>query len=223
MDIEEDLYELLGVGRDATPAEIKAAYRSLVKTHHPDIGGDPEFFVKLNAAYNVLTNEEERKYYDSTGEVYGVNPSLFQEMVLQTMLVVFDQIIDMAIRTGTNIDDIDDFILRYKEIGIVTCDRYKKEKEKADKLLASLRKLEKRISRKGEEKNIFADHINDRIKKLLPDISTNKTAIRVWERIFEELEHYEDGYTFIRTMQAARYPAQRTNQSGVWFTNTLWS
>ena len=51
----EDLYEILGVKRDATQDDIKKAYRSLVKKYHPDAHpGDKdveEKFKKINAAY----------------------------------------------------------------------------------------------------------------------------------------------------------------------------
>ena len=61
----EDFYNLLGVARNATEAEIKAAYRALVKQHHPDAGGDEVQIVALNAAWEVLGEGERRRAYDS--------------------------------------------------------------------------------------------------------------------------------------------------------------
>jgi len=49
---------VLQVGKDASQAEIKAAYRRLVKQHHPDAGGDPEFFRAITAAYEALTTSK---------------------------------------------------------------------------------------------------------------------------------------------------------------------
>mmetsp|Transcript_154629 Transcript_154629/g.281067 ORF Transcript_154629/g.281067 Transcript_154629/m.281067 type:complete len:1106 (-) Transcript_154629:62-3379(-) len=49
-------FELLGVDSEASIDEIKAAYRSLVKTAHPDKGGDPETFLAIQAAYEALTS-----------------------------------------------------------------------------------------------------------------------------------------------------------------------
>jgi len=67
----EDLYEILGVKRDATQDEIKKAYRSLVKQYHPDAHpGDKdveEKFKKINAAYSVLSDSEKRARYDQFG------------------------------------------------------------------------------------------------------------------------------------------------------------
>ena len=60
-----DPYAVLGLTPQATSAEIKAAYRALVKCHHPDAGGDEERIVALNAAWEVLRDEQSRRRYDA--------------------------------------------------------------------------------------------------------------------------------------------------------------
>jgi molecular chaperone DnaJ len=60
-----DHYAALGVAPSASAAEIKAAYRSLVKTHHPDAGGDPQRILALNAAWEVLGDRDRRRHYDA--------------------------------------------------------------------------------------------------------------------------------------------------------------
>jgi curved DNA-binding protein CbpA len=57
-------YQVLGVKQDATRREINAAYRKLVKLHHPDKGGDPAKFQLVTQAYNALKNQSEREAYD---------------------------------------------------------------------------------------------------------------------------------------------------------------
>ncbi|MBC8268614.1 MAG: DnaJ domain-containing protein [Rhodospirillaceae bacterium] len=68
----EELYEVLGVKKDASKADIKKAHRSQAKKHHPDLNpGDKaseETFRKVQAAYNVLSDEEKRRQYDA-GEI----------------------------------------------------------------------------------------------------------------------------------------------------------
>ena len=61
------LYERLGVQKNATPEEIKKAYRNLAREHHPDKGGDPEKFKEIQEAHEVLTDERRREMYDMTG------------------------------------------------------------------------------------------------------------------------------------------------------------
>jgi len=60
----KDLYENLGITRDATQEEIKARYRYLARKHHPDKGGDEIAFKKMKSAYDILGNHEKRKRYD---------------------------------------------------------------------------------------------------------------------------------------------------------------
>ncbi len=60
-----DPYAVLGVSPAATAAEIKAAYRTLVKRHHPDAGGDDTRIVALNAAWEVLGDKERRRRHDA--------------------------------------------------------------------------------------------------------------------------------------------------------------
>ena len=64
--IGKDLYQILGVTVQASPAELKTAYRNLVKKHHPDAGGDEKTILELNAAWEVLGDPEYRLEYDRT-------------------------------------------------------------------------------------------------------------------------------------------------------------
>src|SRR5258706_11345543 len=68
-----DPYEVLGVDRKASEAEIKKAYRRLARKHHPDVNpGDPnaqKAFQEIAAAYEVLKDPARRQRFDRTGEV----------------------------------------------------------------------------------------------------------------------------------------------------------
>lgn len=63
----EDLYNILGVDKNATQDEIKKAYRKLAVKYHPDKGGDEEMFKKVSNAYDTLSDENKRRQYDMGG------------------------------------------------------------------------------------------------------------------------------------------------------------
>jgi molecular chaperone DnaJ len=69
----KDYYETLGVARDATPDDIKRAYRTLARTHHPDVADDKaaaeHHFKDINEAYEVLSDPQKRAQYDRFGTV----------------------------------------------------------------------------------------------------------------------------------------------------------
>lgn len=60
-----DYYDLLGVTRDATPTEIRSAYRALAKRLHPDTGGTAGTFRLLREAYETLSDPDLRDDYDN--------------------------------------------------------------------------------------------------------------------------------------------------------------
>ncbi|CAK7344881.1 unnamed protein product [Dovyalis caffra] len=70
-DSYDSHYQFLGISADADMEEIKAAYRRLSKEYHPDTTSLPlktasDKFMKLREVYDVLSNEEKRKFYDWT-------------------------------------------------------------------------------------------------------------------------------------------------------------
>ncbi len=67
----KDYYATLGVSRDAGDAEIKKAFRTLARKHHPDVARDKkaaeEKFKEINEAYEVLSDPAKRRKYDELG------------------------------------------------------------------------------------------------------------------------------------------------------------
>jgi molecular chaperone DnaJ len=71
---EKNYYEILGLGKDASPEEIKSAYRKLAKQYHPDINkeaGASEKFKEINEAYECLSDPQKKSNYDQFGSASG--------------------------------------------------------------------------------------------------------------------------------------------------------
>ncbi|MDD4222634.1 MAG: DnaJ domain-containing protein, partial [Candidatus Methanomethylophilus sp.] len=69
---KRDYYEVLGLSKDATPDEIKKAYRMLAKKYHPDVSTEPKDvaeakFKEISEAYEVLSDSQKRQLYDQYG------------------------------------------------------------------------------------------------------------------------------------------------------------
>jgi curved DNA-binding protein len=65
-----DYYNTLGIPRNSSEAEIKAAYRKMAMKHHPDRGGNEKAFKEINEAYETLSDPEKKRMVDM-----GVDPN----------------------------------------------------------------------------------------------------------------------------------------------------
>lgn len=71
---DKNPYDVLGVSKDASQAEIKKAYRKLSKKYHPDINDSPDAeqkFKEVSDAYEILGDEQKRQQYDQFGSTGG--------------------------------------------------------------------------------------------------------------------------------------------------------
>lgn len=66
-----DYYATLGVDRNATPDDIKKAYRKLASKHHPDKGGTTEQFQAIQVAYDTLSDPDKKAEYDNPNPFHG--------------------------------------------------------------------------------------------------------------------------------------------------------
>src|SRR3954464_8709677 len=104
---KRDYYEILGVVRGASDADLKAAFRKLAMQHHPDRNpGDMECehrFKELNEAYDVLKDPDKRAAYDRFGHAafeQGGGGAGFGADFASTFSDIFDDLFGMGGRRG---------------------------------------------------------------------------------------------------------------------------
>lgn len=80
-------YEVLGVAKDAQLKTIKAAYRKLSSTQHPDAGGKREDFERSKLAFDILSDPDRRKRYDTSGRTdeTAATPARIKLFIQETM------------------------------------------------------------------------------------------------------------------------------------------
>src|ERR1044072_760674 len=106
---ERDYYDVLGVSRDASEAEIKKAFRRLARRLHPDVSEEPDSevrFREISEAYEVLSNAETRQLYDRFGHAGlrsgGFTPTHFDMGNLGDLFAAFfgDDLFGVGTRGG---------------------------------------------------------------------------------------------------------------------------
>ncbi len=183
--MKKNLYETLGVGKNASKGEIKSRYRKMAKRFHPDCGGDTEKFKNICDAYKTLIDDDLRFHYDATGETERVD----EGHILKTaMNMISSTFIGMFENDKSN--DID-----YLGSIRVSCTSSMKE---AIKLIKNIKveiirwkKIKKRVKYKGKMIDFIQDSLDAKVRELNGRISTEETLIEVMEKVLELLKDYE--------------------------------
>jgi len=207
-----DLYGLLGVSPKATDRQIKDAYRRMAKQHHPDLGGDPETFMAVSRAYTVLSDQEMRANYDQTGEVDdGKVTNLFSGA-----LTLIGQLLEEVLAQSKGRVSEIDLIKALAQHGRNILAQHRDELTKIELRLQDLGDLRGRVKRNDDEPNIFVDIFDKKIAKTRMERVSIKKTIAVFERMVDELEHYDSPVDFIRSFQAMMYDGATSTGSGVY-------
>jgi len=176
-----ELYAALGVSTEATPEEIKKAYKNLTKIHHPDVeGGSEEIFKKIAAAYDVLGKPERRKEYDLTGK------KDFKDLFLtQFSDFICNMIIPML---NEDTDNPMDASIEFLNNSL---ERFEKKIKEIEKQVKHLNEKVERITRPDNEANFIKSVILTTIEKMEQSEAAVKEEIKLVHKIINEIKNYK--------------------------------
>jgi curved DNA-binding protein CbpA len=181
-----DLYADLGVARDATQEEIGRAFRRLARQHHPDAGGDPEAFKRIQAAEHVLGDPTRRTRYDATGETNAEQADPVQAAALaliEQLLGPASEILDPA--RGDHIGEV------LHSIALQEAEQ-RRHRKSAEKSRAKIEALIGRIRKKapGGEDPVRAI-LTGQLRRIEDALQAMDRALEVHARARQIVEGYE--------------------------------
>jgi curved DNA-binding protein CbpA len=197
-----DPYQTLGVARTAVPPVIKAAYRTAVQAAHPDRGGDPEKFILIVKAFGLLSDPEARRLYDEGGIVDEDAVKAFRRDVAKILADMFDAAVSTAVATGLDLKRVD-FV---REMGVAVRTGMTDAKTglaRADRDIAALAELGRRIKREGDGQNIFGDRLSAQVAARTAEQVALRRRVLLMETAIVELGNYRSEVELISALEAA--------------------
>lgn len=188
-----DFYAALGVPRDATRAEIRAAYKQRAKRAHPDAGGSTETFRALVRARDVLSDDARRERYDRTGDAEEAAPDNAEAQAMQCLAAAIDVAIQNAAQQGLEPAYVD-LVARAKVALTRRVEQVRaqvKEMEKRAVASETLARRFRRLKKAGDGPNKLRNLLEGSARTTRQTAEFNLRAVKDMERALEILADYE--------------------------------
>lgn len=166
-----DLYADLGIKADASPEEIKQAYRKRARETHPDHGGSEEEFQKVNAANIVLSDPEKREKYDRTGDTEQTPTAVF-------IVGAFDRAVKQSAGQWRHID-LTGLMKKFLRDDI-------REGDRVNETMATDANNMRDMLKRLKKSPVIRKHLENRIVQAERNIASNKaTQDTLWQALTE--------------------------------------
>jgi curved DNA-binding protein CbpA len=142
-------YKILGVPVDASPEEIKSAWRKLVNQHHPDRGGDREKYEDVIRANDILSDPARRGQFDRTGKVDQTGADNMHASAVNFLVGYFTQCMEQTVDAGRDPCQIDLVQLGISYLKKNVLD-LRAQQQRPHKLVAALERAVKRLKKKSK-------------------------------------------------------------------------
>ena len=199
MPQSDDLYKVLDIRRNASPATIKKAHRRLVVKFHPDVkdGGDIDQFRRVDVAYKVLRDEEKRALYDETGTYSLASVQTEMQKVITVMAQLYDQLLD----SGKAFDERVSIIDLMCKIVAENISRMKTDIIKIEGQITKLTDLRRTISRQDDGENLFVKATNRHLEAKRATLDLGRDQVHTLGLVQEELNNYSSFARAVRAVQ----------------------
>lgn len=174
------LYDTLGIDKDATIDDIKAAHRSAAKKHHPDVNpdGDPKVFLEIQRAYEVLSDKEAREFYDTTGQEDK------NTVVYKGDLRASEAFLQALVETDKNPHE---FAIRLVKAEKAT---FRKKVNSVHLFKIKFEKALKKLTKKGGGESVLHSKLSIEILNCDESIKENEYNMLICDRALEVLDDY---------------------------------
>lgn len=196
-----DPYEILGIARAATAAAVKSAYRQKVQLVHPDRGGDPEDFILVVRAFDLLSDPDSRRLFDETGIIDDDGVRNYRREVGQILADMFDTAVETAIATGLGLDSVN-FIDQMAAAVDSGLEEARGQLSRTDHEIGSLQALRSRIRRTDYDRNLFAERLDTQISSKTTLRTQIKHRVAMLETALLELGNYQSEIELIAALEA---------------------
>jgi curved DNA-binding protein CbpA len=190
-----DLYKALKVRRDATPDEVRRAYRKLATKFHPDQNpGDESVVAKYHAvteAYRVLGDPGLRARYDATGEVDGPDRSITEVMAILSPVLLC--VMQGIAKQGGKVKN-EDVVKHMRSVIADEVDRLKKVRAETTKTKEALDAAVGRFTVKGDDANLLESAARQHLAETERQLKGIEGDIAKLGKATEHLKRY--GFTF---------------------------
>ena len=185
-------YEVLGLARTATQAQIKSAYRARAKALHPDAGGGKESWAELQLAYEVLSDADARAHYDATGTINAPKADNRAGQIIGLVIAAFDTVMTGALDRNQDPAAVDFIASMIQNLTAQKTARAPQLKNIA-RLKAELGKVQKRMKRrKGKKKgDQIGAFIAARLAQLDVEVARIEDADKLTAEAIELVKDYE--------------------------------
>lgn len=176
-------YSTLGVPTDASPDQIKAAYRKVASAAHPDRAeGDAQAMAAINEAYRVLSDPELRQHYDQTGKG-TLGPSVEDE-AMSSLASLFGSLLDSEAK---------DILGEARKAHQEAAAEFNRRKQHAERMLQQAKAAEGRVWLKAgaEAPNLWAGVLSQRVARAEAQLEACARMLAVNKAVGQLLRDYE--------------------------------